>query len=155
MSYLLEMARKKGYRNRWNLVLSHLSVNESSETGTFEYDFHGLVLINFIINGLHTVDQRTDERRLLAALSFDESLSALQKSIDEQMITLQINKGANGGRSGHQRRASALVQLHKEKLHLVELCQSIGVQISTFTTLRDEDIAELKVFTLSFSLKVP
>lgn len=146
MSTLLEMARKKGYRNRWNPVLSHLSVNEMSETGTLEYDFHALVLINFIISGLETVDQRTDERRLLAALKFDESISSLKAAIDERLTAMDVNRGGHPrGKPGHQRRESAVINLQKERLHKLELCQSIGEYISAFNKLRSEDIAELKV----------
>ena len=150
MKYLLEMARKKGYRNRWHSVLSHLSVNETSETGTLEFDFHALLLINFIINELDSVDKRTDERRLLTALQFDESIKKLQQAIEETNIALVINKGGHsegGGGGQHHRRQSTLRNLKKDREHhTVELCRGIEAQISTFNMLRNEDITELKVF---------
>ena len=95
MASLLDSARMKGYRNRWKSVISHLSVNELSGNGSFEYDNYSLMLINFIIGGLSTVEQRTDERRLLNSLKFNASLQQLQMSIDEKINTQPLHREAS------------------------------------------------------------
>lgn len=88
MATLLDSARTRGYRNRWKSVVSHISVNEYDQKGSFEYDNYGLVLINFIINSLQTVEERTDERRLLNSLKFSDSLTKLTKSVEETLLKL-------------------------------------------------------------------
>lgn len=89
MATLLDSARTRGYRNRWKSVVSHLSINEFDQKGSFEYDNYALVLINFIINSLQTVEERTDERRLLNSLKFGDSLTKLSKSVEETILKLQ------------------------------------------------------------------
>ena len=86
MASLLDSARMRGYRNRWKTVVSHVSVNELSGSGSFEYDNYALMLINFVISGLETVEQRTDERRLLNSLKFTEAIEKLRRSIDDMMM---------------------------------------------------------------------
>ena len=84
----------RGYRNKWKSVVSHLSVNELDGSGSFEYDMHALILINFIISGLETVEEKTDERRLLNSLQFNQTLEKLQTSINDTMSNVDTAQPA-------------------------------------------------------------
>eukprot|EP01084_Bolivina_argentea_P182601 315182_1 len=64
MRALSDLSRDRGHSNRWKLIIPNLSVNQK-EYGSFEYDNYALMLINFVVSCLETVDERTDERRLL------------------------------------------------------------------------------------------
>eukprot|EP01084_Bolivina_argentea_P302072 521342_1 len=140
MSSLLDSARIRGYRNRWKSVISHLSVNEISGTGSFEYDNYALLLINFIISGLETVEERTDERRLLNSLKFNDALHELSESVNtatNEMKTQYLSE------SNHQARSRGLSN-HQLQLQQYQYCQSVTTQITAYTRFREEDLVDLR-----------
>ena len=46
----------------------------------FEYNVYALGLINIVIGGLDSLEERTDERRLLNALKFDGKLESIKET---------------------------------------------------------------------------
>eukprot|EP01084_Bolivina_argentea_P302073 521343_1 len=165
---LLDSARIRGYRNRWKSVITHLSVNEISGTGSFEYDNYALMLINFIISGLETVEERTDERRLLNSLKFKDSLIKLEQSIDETMNVnvLQHTKSSSnsqilsrtdstksvdsmsndqtGSRPPPPKARSRGLSNHQLQLQQYQYCQSVTTQITAYNRFREEDLTDLR-----------
>ena len=93
MASLLDSARMRGYRNRWKSVISHISVNEISGSGSYEFDMYAFMLINFIISSLETIEERTDERRLLNSLKFSQSVTSLEKAIENTMRLMNSSQG--------------------------------------------------------------
>lgn len=144
MEGLLEQARFHGFRNRWRSIVRHISSVNEYENGSFEYDNYALALINYVINELHELEQRTDERRLLNSLKFDSILDKLRISIEnktreietgiESMITDENESNVHHGRGGNA---------SKDVRQLMVNLKGLENQLKVYETLRIDDRQQL------------
>eukprot|EP01084_Bolivina_argentea_P153961 268412_1 len=118
------LSKGRGHRNRWKLIVTNFSVN-SHGLISFEYDNYALMLINFVVSSLETVEERTEERNLLNSVNFDKVLNKLQIAL------------ANPSQVGRHRR-------NKSEITQLKYCRSVKTQISAYIQLHKEDIEMLK-----------
>lgn len=103
----------------------------------FEYNMYGLQLINIVIGGLESLEERTDERRLLNALKFDNKLALIKNDDKELRLKIENND--------------------EEKIDgkIMSYLSSLSNQIETYEQLRQEDRSNLEDLNDEFDLNNP